>query len=670
MKPINERYRQIHLDFHTSESCEDVGSRFDENQFIEALQAGHVNCINVFGLCHHGWCYYPARSGKPHPTLQTDLLGRMLKACEAAGIQTVVYVSVGWNERVFREHPEWACRGLNGDLFGPREVHPSSPRPFYGWHRLCFNTPYLEEAVLPVAREIAERYRPSGFWFDITGPATCACPACVAGAARVGLDPAREEDLKRYGLQVFKDYLRRTSEAVWEILPGASIYHNSSNEPLREDESLLNYYSHLEIESLPTGFWGYEFFPVAAKYFKPRHSEAAVVGMTGKFHLSWGEFGGFKSAEALRYECARMTAHACLPCVGDQLHPSGEMDRETYRLIGAAYAEIERWEPWLEGAQPIADVAILSPRGMASDAGHDKARDSEFGACQALMETHVPHVIVGADANFDPYRLLVLPDCVRADARLAKRLSAFVDKGGALLLSGMSGVSDDGNGFALDTGAEYLGASSCDVEYIRPRTAIAAGLVASPILVYESAARVQATDGETLADTHEPIFNRTYGRFCSHRNSPPQPRPSRPAIVRKGRVIHISQPIFRAYRQFGALLHRRLIDNCMSLIYPDRFVEVDMPSAGEVAVTRQAALDRLIIHLLYAAPLKRGDVRVIDDVVDLFDVPVRLRSDRAPKRVYLAPEETPLDFTHEAGRIVCRLAQLSLSAKLVFDFHP
>ena len=60
--------RQIHLDFHTSELIPGVGSRFDKRQWQEALRLGHVNWINVFAKCHHGWSYYPTRVGNVHPT--------------------------------------------------------------------------------------------------------------------------------------------------------------------------------------------------------------------------------------------------------------------------------------------------------------------------------------------------------------------------------------------------------------------------------------------------------------------------------------------------------------------------------------------------------------------------------------------------------------------------
>ena len=35
--------RRVHLDFHTSEYIEDVGAKFDAEQFKEALKLGHLS---------------------------------------------------------------------------------------------------------------------------------------------------------------------------------------------------------------------------------------------------------------------------------------------------------------------------------------------------------------------------------------------------------------------------------------------------------------------------------------------------------------------------------------------------------------------------------------------------------------------------------------------------
>ena len=54
------RFRQVHLDFHTSEDIENVGGEFSKEQFQNALKTGHVDSITVFSKCHHGWAYHPS----------------------------------------------------------------------------------------------------------------------------------------------------------------------------------------------------------------------------------------------------------------------------------------------------------------------------------------------------------------------------------------------------------------------------------------------------------------------------------------------------------------------------------------------------------------------------------------------------------------------------------
>ena len=63
------RYRQIHLDFHTSERIPGIGSRFDARDFARTLADASVDSVTVFSKCHHGWSYHPTTVGKQHPHL-------------------------------------------------------------------------------------------------------------------------------------------------------------------------------------------------------------------------------------------------------------------------------------------------------------------------------------------------------------------------------------------------------------------------------------------------------------------------------------------------------------------------------------------------------------------------------------------------------------------------
>ncbi len=101
------RFRQVHLDFHTSEHIPDIGKRFDKKQFQNALKLGHVDSITVFSKCHHGWSYHPTKSNRMHPELSFDLLGAQIEAAHEIDVRTPVYISAGFDEKYAHEHPEF-----------------------------------------------------------------------------------------------------------------------------------------------------------------------------------------------------------------------------------------------------------------------------------------------------------------------------------------------------------------------------------------------------------------------------------------------------------------------------------------------------------------------------------------------------------------------------------
>ena len=661
MKKINVFLRQIHLDFHTSEHIPGIGEEFDTQQFISALRLGRVNSINFFAMGHHGWCYYPTETDWRHPHLKTDLVGGMMEACREGGINAVIYITVGWNDRASREHPEWCIRCPDGGFDGPETMHPHTSRPG-GWNRLCLNSPYLDSVVLPVTREVLDMYDPDGIWFDITGEFECICDWCREGMSEAGLDWNSSEDRKAYAREVYRRYLQKTTETVWGRKSDAWIYHNGTDKKGRYD--LYPYWSHYEIESLPTGGWGYNHFPANARYFTML-PETTVVGMTGKFHQSWGEFGGYKNSDALKYECAQIVSLGCAACVGDQLHPSGKMDEDTYRIIGEAYRYIEEREEWLIDTRPVAEVAVLSPSAVNRITVREDR--SESGACRMLMELQIPHVVIDDTMAFTPYRVLVLPDSVIVDEDLGRKLDTFTKSGGALVLSAESGLNESRTRFGVDICAEYAGPSPWDAEYIAVHDELASGLVRSPFLMYESGTQVNPGAADILADTWKPYFSRTYGRFCSHRNTPPEKPSGHPAVIRKGNVLYLAHPIFRIYAEKGMQLHRDLFRNCLKLVYPERFITAQMPSCGRVSVMEQVKESRLIIHLLYANPITRGATEVIEDIVPLYDINVSLHLDKEPRNVYRAPSNQNLNYSYSENTLTFNLPKLRLSELIVVE---
>ena len=333
-------YRQVHLDFHTSELIEGIGREFSKEQFQEMLRVGHVNSITVFSKCHHGWAYHPSVANEMHPHLEFDSLKAQIDAAHEIGIKTPVYLSAGVDEKTAVKHPEWlAVQKVNGQIQAPTFTHP-------GFHELCMNSPYLDYFLAQI-EEVVCNYDADGIFLDIACVRPCYCHNCVKTLLQEGKDPSNEADIMELAERVYVNYADRVRETIDKFKPGLPVFHNGGH-IVRGRRELSYKDSHLELESLPTGGWGYDHFPISACYAQILDMD--YLGMTGKFHSTWGEFGGYKHKNALRYEVALNAAFGAKCSIGDQLHPNGKMDVATYRLIGTAYEELEQKEAWLEGA--------------------------------------------------------------------------------------------------------------------------------------------------------------------------------------------------------------------------------------------------------------------------------------------------------------------------------
>ncbi|ULO09582.1 hypothetical protein H1230_12885 [Paenibacillus sp. 19GGS1-52] len=78
----------------------------------------------------------------------------------------------------------------------------------------------------------------------------------------------------------------------------------------------------------------------------------------------------------------------------------------------------------------------------------------------------------------------------------------------------------------------------------------------------------------------------------------------------------------------------------------------NLPAQGITTLQAQSADSRWINHLLYASPVRRGqNVEVIEDLPALIDITVTLSATDPVRKVYLAPQRTPLSFQQENGTV-------------------
>jgi len=652
-------FRQVHLDFHTGGDIPGVGSKFSKEQFQKALKAGHVNSITLFSKCHHGYSYHPSEHNDMHPSLTFDLLGAQIEAAHEIGVKTPVYISGGLDENYVRKHPEHRLKyfaAIADDWMKDDDFTEAK------YHSICMNTPYLD-VLKEEVKEVCRNYDADGIFIDIVGVRPCTCSYCIKEMFSRGMNPANYEDVLKLGEETYAKYCKAMRDAIDSVKPGLPLFHNGGHiRQGRRDLAFMN--SHFELESLPTGGWGYDHFPFSAKYVENLRLD--YLGMTGKFHFSWGEFGGFKHPNALRYEVALNAAMGAKTSIGDQMHPFGKMDMSTYELIGEAFGELEEKEPWLDGVSTVCDIAVLSKESIANRNSSKHIGGGvtieDTGANRILLEGKYAYTIIDWEADFAPYKLIILADSIVLDDELKDKFKAYISSGGKILATGNSCIE---NGkFLFDLGAEYVREGEYDPSYLRP----AFDKNGSDYILYCPYNVVKAT-GKELAEAIKPFYNRSPEHFCSHKHAPTSGEKDGAGATVGSEGGYISWAIFTEYAQNGDLAAKKLVMNVIDELLGDsKTLVTNLGAQGIANLMYQEKQNRYVAHLVYAVPTKRGSgVEIIEDIYPVYDVDIAVKIPRPVKRVYLAPQGTDIPYSEENGYIKTQIPVLDCHQMVVYD---
>lgn len=649
------RFRQIHLDFHTNETIPGIGSRFDAETFGRAFKEAHVDSVTVFSKCHHGHSYHPTEVGRMHPHLEFDLLRAQIDALHAQGINAPVYLTATWDELAAFEHPEWRIVLPDNTL----AEHRHGPDAEVGWAFLDLCSPYLDY-LCDQTDEVMRRYPDcDGIFMDISFQLPSVSTWARKKMEAEGLDWTDPKDREIHTARSVEEYFTRVRDTVRRHDPKMPLFFNSGHMRRGLRKHYADFYTHLELESLPTAHWGYEHFPLSARYVDPLG--IPFLGMTGKFHTLWGEVGGYKKPEALVYECGAMLAQGARCSIGDHLHPTGAIDGSTMGIVGAAYDWVEQREAWCTGTTNRAEIALMSVEA-ASDQSlvgiPGKSVEADEGAVRVLLESKFLFDVVDLESDLSDYALLILPDAVPVGPKLKEKVVAFVAQGGRVLLTGRSGL-DPETGSAFDTGAEWLGTSeNRGGDYVLPVEGLRASFVDDPLFMYGAAEKLRVTDGASLGEVYAPYFDRSRRRFSGHVNTPSKPEPeAHVAGVEKGSFVQFAFPIFSIYQKVGAVamleIAERLVERALGR---PRLIETGLPRAGRATLRRQDGEDRQVVHLLCASPVLRGHLRgnpvqPIQDLVPVHDVAVSVAVGGPVSGVRLVPEGTGLPFEAADGRV-------------------
>lgn len=633
--------RQVHLDFHTSEHIPGVGKDFDPEAFAQTVKDAGVSSMTVFARCHHGWLYYPSKRYPEllHPSLERPgLLLEQVEALHAVGVNAPVYITVQWDYHSATTHPEWLIRGRDG----AQEGGPFTEAGFY--QSLCVNTGYMD-FLKTHTEEVCELLgdRLDGIFFDIVGIRPCYCSACLAEMRARGIDvndPAEVRAFAGFSMNRFKETM---TALVRRYHKDCTIFYNAGHVGPCTKKS-AKYYSHFELESLPSGSWGYLHFPATARYARKLGTDC--LGMTGKFHTEWGDFHSLKNQAALEFECFRMLSMGFACSIGDQLEPYGILNPATYRLIGKVYHPFAEREEWARPSVPLVEAAVLTPE---PEAWEHQVPETVLGATQMLEELALQFDIIDPKMDFSGYRLLILPDDLEITAAVQQRLDRYVAAGGCVLACAKGGLAE--GKYPACFGAEYQGEQSLYPDFLVANGVLAKGLEPdTEYVIYQPGSILHPAGAEVLMEARAPYFARTGEHFCSHRYTPSAKGQGYPAVLQSGNVMLFGHPLFTQYRLNAPRWCKQLVRNAIEQLLGNLLVEHNGPSTMTVSLLDQPEQHRVCAHLLSYIPVRKSaTIDLIEERTKLCDVTLQLNLPYAITSARLVPDGVPLSVVD--GRI-------------------
>jgi len=439
--------------------------------------------------------------------------------------------------------------------------------------------------------------------------------------------------------------LRNAAEEVRAILPeGKLLYLNGFNYDEVDD---LEY--HIEVECLPSGGWGYDYFIPRASY--ARNLQKDVLYMTGRFQASWGDFGGLKSKASIEHDVYDALCQGVQYSIGDHMHPAENLEKDMYEMIGGIYGRTMLYEKYTDDAKYQSDIGIIINKQTYGG--------NQPGIARMLSEAKYSFEIIHEWMDIDKFKLIILPDHTFVDENLAKKLKAYVGNGGKIFSSGSSGTN--ANGFIMNEWSDFIdyeGADGSTCSYYKTYKQIDEADM--KYAMYNQAILMTAKDKtDSRAEYIKPYFNRRWDGFHGFYYTPPEKLTGQTAVaISKDKTIaHVCFNIFEAYYAKASVFHKNLVKMIIEEMMPNQLIKAPtMPSTSRVTLT---GTDKYkLLHVKVTFPEPRGGFDIIEEHVVL----------SAGRKVYvrgeyrtakLLPCETPVESVVENGYTIVTLPEIT-----------
>ncbi len=652
--------RQVHMDFHMPEFPRNAIKNFDARRFVDHLERGKVNMVALFSKCHFGNSFYNTKAGHKHAGLEADFLMETAVECRKRGIFIYAYYSLCTDVKAFLEHENWRYLKRDG-----------TPHPVMGpWAKLCLNTPYKEELVLPQLEEIIQGYPVDALWLDIpySGYEPCHCESCKKKFQQLyGRDIGTLSDAEGHdwNIAAMVNLIRELRVLNKKHGKNVLICTNGSgyaNAPLAftEANDILCWESQPRSNYLSHSF--------TARYVRTLDIPCQVMSV--RFYQGWGDLT-LKPAAQMTTEFAAMIGNGVAATSGDQVNVDGSLQPAVYEMFNKSFGFVEEREEILRQAHTVRETALLAPASDHHAHAPGAIAAPMRGAHKMLVESHIQHDIVNAlyADCLDQYKYVVLSEPFDFNAETLVKLRGWVEAGGVLLACGTSLLHEGRFELADVFGIDYIEPCVFGVSHFKPHATVRGETDDLVLQCRTTAQKVVPTTAECLADFVYPQGESTNDRaFRNHLAAPPADESSPYPFATfntfgKGRAVYIAGSLFDAYWTYNHHWLRQFFAAVFAYVDPHPLYTVDIPLTMETNLMRLDNGDILfnIIDYQVGHQASKDAIPAIEKVFPYHNAACRVRVANA-KKVVLEPEGTELEFSQDGEYISFTVPELLIMA--------
>ena len=644
-----------HADIHLWPNEKGAGAHALPDELEESLRILNPDWVQVDSKGHPGvTSYFSKVQDATVAPLEHDAVAAWREATDRLGLPLICHYSGCIDMAASLKHPEWRA-------VVPKDSWWNGQEGSFSRHWMCPRSPYWDKLMIPQLLELLDDYHVDGFWTDgdAWGFHGCWCPACRAEfTRRTGIEdiPEKDDDPHngewwQFQFESVLESIAKCVDAVHAANPDAKFCSNWLD--------TIQYALPKKFEGMGLDWLSGDTTPDWPLDKSSSNLRAGVLWNACRGRnwdlMSWPQLGlpnfYIKPLDMLFQEAGHVLAGGgrYIFCEGGGgVRTSQQINWRLKRLAKVGDFVRER-APFCRGAEPVHEVALLcmehSPWIFHTVA---KNTDDVIPAMDCLMACHY-NLDIMEDRRLlprlDGFRAVVIAQDITPAKATVDALNAYVENGGALLISGTEPMK----AFGLD----YLGVNRMDVETKSPLAGIQWSFTEkkneTPLYfvgdgddgVFPVSSRAWGLVSDIDTAFAEPL-ERIYDGYIRENS-----KTDCPAAVMtrrgKGTIVSIPCDYFSAYaRHYYLPEARKFIARLMKRLIPVRDIDVQGPSLIDVILRRKDGA--LLVHLLNrgTGTSTSPEKKAIDEIQPVGPVTVTFRLPKPPAKATLLPEGAPL----------------------------